>query len=461
MRPRVLIVDDEPYMLELIETILGQKDSFETLTVSDPFQVMPLLDRETYHLVLLDLKMPGLSGQELLKRIKEHHPHTAVVMVTAYGTIPVAVEAMQTGAADFLTKPFNKKELLRVVEKVLRWQELERENLTLKQALAEKYDFRYLAGDGPAITKVREDARNLAQTSAPLHLSGEIGTGKSYLAKAIHYHSPRNGGPFVDFTVSTVPAEQLAAVIFGQAPGGREQGPGLLGQAEGGTLYLADVPALPLALQKRLVRLIEEGEYEPEGSLLARRADTRLIFSSETPLGQPDRPGSLDPRFLLCLQKFPLNLPPLRRRREDIPGLARSFLHAFGKMYGKEVRDLEDEALAWLVSQDWPGNLREMENTVERAVVLAQGPLLGLADLRPAGREVPFSFSVNPDVFEMPHQEALETSLARFQQALEARYLSHWLQKYAGDLERTAARLGLSAAVLRKKLARMNLDPTR
>ncbi|MBW1739722.1 MAG: sigma-54-dependent Fis family transcriptional regulator [Deltaproteobacteria bacterium] len=458
MKPKILVVDDEPHMLELIQTIISENTSYISKTVSDPLAVIPWLNQERFDLVLLDLRMPGMNGMELLEEIKTHHSHTDVVIVTAYGTIPSAVEAVRKGAFDYITKPFSKDEMLLTVEKVFQWQALHRENLALREALTEKFDLDQLVGASEKIRQTYDHVKRLAGTDTLIYLEGEMGTGKSFLAKAIHYHSPRKGAPFIEVACGAVSQSELETVLFGQKGDGRSLKGGVISKANGGTLYLSDIHSLPLPLQKRLVRFMESREYEPQGSMDSQTANTRLLISSDRNLDEFLRQGLFDQRLYLMLERFRIFLPPLRARREDIPLLVAKFVNLYCIKYGKKIEHISDESIKWFLSRDWPGNIRELENVVERSVVLAHGSTLELKDVYPSDYLNSFIFTADPSVFDLPHTEAFKKSVEHFRNVFELHYLGHCLARYKGNIEKAASHMGVTPEAFRQKMTRVNLS---
>ncbi len=449
MPPSILIVDDEPYMLELIETIIRQNTPYQTRTLQDPGGLADLLDQQSFHLVFLDLRMPGKDGMELLREIKSRHPQTEVVIVTAYGTIATAVEAMQQGAANFITKPFEKKELLLTMQRALDWRELKLQNQALRRALAEKYDLQQvLQGQSPRMRELARQAAQLDQAQVPVLLQGEFGTGKSFLARALHYGGPRAGGPLLTLACASLDPGELGRVLFGQ---GHE--PGLLARAAGGTLVLEDLWALPLALQKRLAAFLERGRFQPLDASHQVSSDARLVATCEQDPARAIEEGRADRGLAYQLSGFILRLPPLRLRREDIPLLAQRMLDQFARSYGKEIEGIAPQALEWLQQQAWPGNLRELQSTLERAVLMAGGPRLQLGDLKPPQEVEEPGFSLEPGLLELPYRQALPVARERFEAAFRQRYLAHQLERHQGDVGQAARAAGLEEQEFRAMLA--------
>ncbi len=455
MTPRILIVDDEPYMLELLETIIRENTPYQVRGVSDPRRVPALLEDGSFDLVFLDLRMPGMDGMELLGRIKRQHPEVEVIMVTGYGTIAGAVEALQGGAADFITKPFPKKQLVMVLEKVIHLQELKRQNRDLRRALARKYDLGHFIGGGESMQALGREINRLAATTVPVFVHGEFGTGRSFVAKALHYNGPRAGGPFLDLVCGSVAPGDLVPLIFGSAD--PEPRSGLLAQARGGTLHLADIQALPQPVQKRLARFLAEGSFLPQGAGERMSAEVRLVFSSDQGMAQLQAQGLVARDLASHLAGFQLALPPLRSRREDIPALAEGFLAKYREIYAKNLESLSREALDWLLAHHWPGNLRELENTLERAVLMATGPVIGLEELRPVDELSSSIFSLDAATLDLPREQALAAAWEQFQPEFMRRHLLHHLSRSRGDLAATARSLGLGQDELAREMERLGI----
>lgn len=461
MPSNILIVDDEPYMLELIQRVISENTGHQTRTVSQSVQVPELLDREVYDLILLDLRMPGMDGMALLKEIKRRHPKTAVIIITAFGTISTAVEALQHGAADFITKPFANPALLAVLDRVLRMQELDRENQALRQALNQRYGLKHLIGNGPQMRLLAETTADLAQSSLAVLILGDFGTGRSFFARALHFNGPRAGGPFLSLDLDSVQADEMETIIFGGRGSEEAKPAGLLAGAEGGTLHLAAIERLPQALQNRLALWLEEGRFRPNGDSHLESADVRLVASSHKDQEELLQGGLLSQSLGSPLSKFVLCLPPLRSRREDIPLLAGNFLSKYAEMHVKEEKRLSDEAAKWLLAHDWPGNLRELENSIERAVLLGKGQTIEPEDLAPTDLINSLVFSIDPYTLDQPREQALQKAGSQFEKAFNERYLTHHLIMAGGDLNKAATSTGLELRELHQLLSLLGISPQR
>ena len=454
---KILVVDDEPYMAELIERVVRGGTSYAVGKVSQSGQVLPLLESGLYNLVFLDLRMPGMDGMQLLKEIKRRHPQIDVIIVTAYGTVDTAVEALQHGAADFVTKPFVNQELLAVLERVIRLQDLTRQNLALRRALAHRYSLENLIGHGPGMKAVLAQAAEAAKSDAPVVLLGEFGTGKSHLARALHFSGPRAAGPFTELDLASCGSPEMERLLFGKRDEKDHENQGVLASAEGGTLHLAGVEYLPSNLRNRLADWLEQGLFRPPDARHLESSDVRLILSSEKEAESFNDDGGMQDRLALLAGRFILRLPPLRARREDIILLAGGYLEKLGRLYDKQGVRLSDGAVKWLLAQDWPGNLRELENALERALLLSPQPVIEAESLARPDALSSHLFSIDFLSLDQPFDQALDAAQARFRREFEEAYLRHHLQKSRGDLELAQVGTDLSPEKLRAMIARSGI----
>lgn len=381
-RPTILLIDDDQSLRRVTEFTLHEA-GYRVLTAADGGEGLRLFAQENPALVITDIQMPGLSGYEVLKKIKELSPAALVIVITAYGTVEKAVEAMKLGAYDYLTKPFSRDELTLTVGKALAYDGLREENRKLREELSDKADFSRLVGISESMREVFALVRKVAASEATVLIGGESGTGKELVARAIHSGSERQTGPFVAVNCAAIPRDLLESELFGHArgafTGAIKERKGKFEQAEGGTLFLDEVGELPLDLQPKLLRALQEREIEPVGGT-ARRIDVRLVAATNRDLEAALGDGSFREDLYYRLAVIPLHLPPLRERRDDIPLLVRHFLDKHGKNPSVVCSEAALEALA---DYDWPGNVRELENAVERMLILRRGAGIELDDLPP------------------------------------------------------------------------------
>ena len=381
-RPTILLIDDDQSLRRVTEFTLHEA-GYRVITAVDGAEGLHLFGQENPALVITDIQMPGLSGYEVLKGIKGQSPAALVIVITAYGTVEKAVEAMKLGAYDYLTKPFSRDELTLTVGKALAYDGLREENRKLREELTDKADFSRLVGMSESMREVFALVRKVAASEATVLIGGESGTGKELVARAIHSGSERQGGPFVAVNCAAIPRDLLESELFGHArgafTGAIKERKGKFEQAEGGTLFLDEVGDLPLDLQPKLLRALQEREIEPVGGT-ARRIDVRLVAATNRDLEAALGEGAFREDLYYRLAVIPLHLPPLRERRDDIPLLVRHFLDKHGKNPPVVCSEAALEALA---DYDWPGNVRELENAVERMLILRRGAGIELDDLPP------------------------------------------------------------------------------
>lgn len=384
IRRTILVVDDDESLRRVTQLQL-EESGYALKTASSGVEALRLLEEYPPELVITDLKMPGMSGLELLKRIRESYPEVTVVMITAFGTVQTAVEAMKAGAYDYITKPIDYEELILVVNRAMEHQELVEEVRALRLSLDQKYGFESIIGRSKTLLTVLEMASRVAQRDSTVLIRGETGTGKELLAKAIHQNSRRKERPFVTINCGAIPKDLLESELFGHVKGSFTGAfapkKGKVEIADGGTLFLDEIGELPLELQVKLLRLIQQGEVEKVGATSPATVDVRIIAATHRNLQNLIEDGTFREDLFYRLAVIPLELPPLRERLEDIPELVQ---HLFLK--AKQKHDLPQLRLAPELVNNfcryrWPGNVRELENVIERLVVLAVTDEIAVTDL--------------------------------------------------------------------------------
>ena len=380
MKAKILVIDDDASLRRVLEYNL-QQEGYEVLTASSGDEGLRLFATANPTLVITDMKMPGLDGLQVLKAVKEQSPETLVMIITAYGTVDVAVEAMKLGAYDYITKPFNRDELKLTVGKALRFTGLADENRRLKRELSDRADFRTIVGTSREMEKVFAIVRKVADSEASVLITGESGTGKELVARSIHACSSRKEAPFVAINCAAIPRDLLESELFGHVKGAftgaiRDK-TGKFQLAEGGTLFLDEIGDLPLELQPKLLRALQERVIEPVGGTQPIRLDVRVVAATNLDIEQALASGSFREDIYYRLSVIPIHLPPLRERRDDIPLLLRYFC---GK-HGCEQVIFDVPALDILTRYGWPGNVRELENTVERMLIMRSADILTVEDL--------------------------------------------------------------------------------
>jgi two-component system NtrC family response regulator len=380
MKPEILIIDDDISLRRVLEYNL-QEAGYRVTAASSGEEGLRLFREQRHHLVITDMKMPGMDGMQVLKSVKECSAETLVIIITAFGTVDLAVAAMKAGAYDYITKPFNRDELKLTVAKALQFTGLVAENRRLQERLATREDFRSIVGNSSVMKDVFRIVEKVADSDASVLISGESGTGKELVARSIHERSSRNSAPFVAINCAAIPRELLESELFGHVKGAFtgaiKDKTGKFLQANGGTLFLDEIGELPLELQPKLLRALQERTIEPVGGTTPLKLDVRIIAATNLDLESALSAGSFREDLYYRLAVIPLHLPSLRERREDIPLLLRHFC---GK-HGAAAVQFDPAALDALLKYHWPGNVRELENLVERALILRTGNTVTPADL--------------------------------------------------------------------------------
>jgi DNA-binding NtrC family response regulator len=438
-RGRILVVDDDESLRRVTQVQLEQ-NGYQVMTAADGQQALAALKDNAQDLVISDLRMPGLSGIEFLKKVRAEYPETIVVMITAYGTVETAVEAMKAGAYDYITKPVHPDELKLCVERALEHVHLLEEVRTLRVSLNQKYGFENILGQSNSLLSVLDQAARVAKTKSTVLIRGETGTGKELLARALHFNSPRSEKPFVTINCGAIPKELLESELFGHAKGAFTGAiahkKGKIESADGGTVFLDEIGEMPLDLQVKLLRLIQEGEIEKIGTLAPTTIDVRVVAATHRNLQNMIEDGLFREDLYYRLAVIPLELPPLRERTEDIPEMVQHFFVKSCQRHGRPDLVLPASLLPCFTTYRWPGNVRELENVVERLVVLARRDEIGLVDLPEFLRHQPPPVDVLQ--LELPEQGISLDSVER-ELILRALIKFNWNQTHAArflDLSR-------------------------
>ena len=440
---RILVVDDEREIRESVRLILT-KEGYETETAESARQALEKLEGERYHLVLTDFRMPDLDGLELLRLVKLHHPQAEVVILTGYGTIDTAVQAMREGAYDFIQKPIKRVAILRTVEKALEKQALLLENKKLRDEISTMRGAKEIIATSPAMRRTLEIAEQVAPSAATILITGESGTGKEVIANVIHYGSARKEHPFIKVSCAAIPETLLEGELFGHErgafTGAHAQRKGRFELADRGSLFLDEIGEMSPSTQVKLLRVLQEGEFERLGGTRTIRVDVRVIAATNANLEEAVERKRFRRDLYYRLNVITLHIPPLRERPEDIPLLADYFLRRATAKNAKRVEGIEEEAMAHLVAYAWPGNVRELENVIERAVVLSRDAVVGVDDLPPA------LGAVREDRREV--RIPIGTSMDRVEKLLIEETLRHT----GGNKEKAARLLGVATRTIYRKI---------
>ncbi|WP_295904380.1 sigma-54-dependent transcriptional regulator [uncultured Bdellovibrio sp.] len=376
MKSRILVVDDEESIREFLEIML-KKEGYEVTLAEDGQKAKDLLTKKTFDMIISDLQMPHVTGIELLKHVKESYPDTVFMLITAFGTTETAVEAMKMGAYDYLTKPFKIDEVRLNIQNALRSRNLEVENRSLKKELVKEYSFQNMVGNSPAMHAIYDMVKRVSQTPTNVLITGESGTGKEVVAKAIHYNGPLKDRPFVTVNCGAIPENLMESEMFGHKKGSFTGAvadkAGLFEVADGGTLFLDEVGELPLTIQVKLLRAIQERVIRRVGATDDMKVDVRIIAATNRNLEEMVQKGGFRQDLFYRLNVINIKTPGLRDRRDDIPLLAGHFLKKYNERLGKNIGAISTEAMEILKKYDYPGNVRELENLIERTVALEGG----------------------------------------------------------------------------------------
>ncbi len=370
---RILVLDDEEMIRDLLQETF-QKRGYEVDVAVNGKESLRKLEKASYNLLITDLRLPDISGMEILSEVRKKYPEMGVIMITAYGSIRNAVNAMKEGAFDYIAKPFNLDEMEMVVEKFFKYQSLIDENIYLRSELDKKYSFENIIGKSESMQRVYETIRMVARSKATVLIQGESGTGKELVARAIHYNSPRKHGPFITTNCAALPEGLVESELFGHEKGAftgaYRTTKGRFEMADGGTLLLDEISEISLGLQAKLLRVLQEREIERVGSGKSIPIDVRIIATTNKDIEKEIEEKRFREDLYYRLNVVPIKLPSIAERREDIPLLVQHFLKLYSRENGKPEKRISEEAMRMLTERDWPGNVREIENCIERAVVM-------------------------------------------------------------------------------------------
>ncbi len=446
---RILVVEDEDKLRRVVQLQL-ETAGFDVDGAPTAEQGLPLAT--VANLIITDLRLPGMDGLQFIQQLQARGIQTAVIVITAHGSVEAAVEAMKLGATDFLQKPFSLEHLTTVVQKVMAVQSLRAENLRLREELDQRYQFDNIVGRSPAMREIFHTVERVAPTRATVLLAGESGVGKDMIARAIHHHSPRKNHAFVKINCTALPENLMESELFGYEKGAftgaTASKPGKFEQADQGTAFLDEIGDVPGNIQVKLLRILQERQFERLGSNVTRKVDVRVIAATNVDLRAALEQGRFREDLYYRLNVVPISIPPLRDRREDIPFLAIHFVHKLAHELGASAKDISPAAIDRLLGHRWPGNVRELENTIERSLVLASGEILQPADIRiEAARNAPVSATQAP---LLPEGETLEH--------WEQMMIREALRRANGNKSQAARMLGLTRNALRYRLSQMGLD---
>ena len=449
----ILVIDDEAGIRETLETLL-ELEGYSVEVAIDGEAGLLRIEKRAYDLVLLDLALPGKNGIEILGIIRARAPELPVIMLTAYGTVENVVDAIHAGAQNFVQKPWDNEKLLADIRSAIARYHAEAENVQLKRALKERYNFPNIIGKSEAMLRIFDTVAQVAPSRSTVLIQGESGTGKELIAKAVHANSPRRDKPFVPVNTGAVPVDLLESTLFGHVKGAFTSAvaakKGLFEMANGGTLFLDEIGTMPFDTQAKILRVLQDRRFMHLGGTQEIQVDVRIITATNVDLRQAVREGKFREDLFYRLDVIRFDLPPLRARREDIPALATHFLRRYSDENSLPIRSLSPEALRALIDYDWPGNVRELENVMERGVVLSVSPMVGL-DLLPAhitGRS--FSSSL------IEHSK--DSSLFDIMEDIERRIIIDKMERSNWNQTEAAESFRIPLSTLNQKIKRLNIE---
>ncbi|GBE28975.1 MAG TPA: sigma-54-dependent Fis family transcriptional regulator [Bacteroidetes bacterium] len=446
MKKKILIVDDEPLMQEFLLEALERRNPYKVELAENGKEALKKIKEKPYQLVISDIRMPDVSGMELLKEAKTIDPGIGIILITAYGTVQLAVQAMKHGAFDFITKPLNIDQIEMVVSKFFKFKELEYENTYLKDEINRQFGFASIIGRSEKMKRIFEIVEMVARSKATVLIQGASGTGKELIAKAIHYNSDRRDKPFVKTNCAALPDGLIESELFGHEKGAFtgaiRAAKGRFELADSGTLLLDEISEMSLSLQVKLLRVLQEKEFEKVGNPETFQVDVRIVATTNRDLKEEVRQGNFREDLYYRLNVVPIELPTLRERKEDIPLLVEHFIQKYAKDNHKNITGIDKEALEFLMKYNWPGNVRELENTIERASVISKEQVLKLQHF------------LTFNAFEKDWQggnNAWEGNTKNLRE-IERRKILEVLNETGGNRTRAAVELGISVRTLRNKL---------
>jgi two-component system, NtrC family, response regulator PilR len=457
MKPRILVVDDEESIREFLEIML-RKEGYEVVISSDGRQALDTLKKKSFDMVISDLQMPNMTGIELLREVKNQYPDCVFMMITAFGTTENAVEAMKAGAYDYILKPFKIDEVRLVIANALRSQNLEVENRTLKKELGREYSFQSIVGNSEPMHRIYDLVRRVSQTPTNVLITGESGTGKEVVAKSIHYNGPLKDKPFVTVNCGAIPESLMESEMFGHKKGSFTGAVadkiGLFEVADDGTLFLDEVGELPLSIQVKLLRAIQERMIRRVGAIDDSKINVRIIAATNRNLEDMVKQGTFRQDLYYRLNVINIRTPSLRERADDIPLLANHFLKKYNERLGKSIQGITDDAMEMMKKYDYPGNVRELENIIERTVALEGGASILPESLppfvnTPSGRKVASAHEIEVT------QEGLD--LDRVMGQIEKELLVKAIHATGGVKKKAAKLLNITFRSMRYRVEKYSL----
>jgi two-component system response regulator AtoC len=443
---RILVIDDEESMRHMLSVIL-KKEGYEVSACADAESALKVLEAEEFDFVLSDIRMPGLDGLDFLKAFYQKGFTSTIIMMSAYGTVDKAIECMKLGAYDYISKPFKADEIILTIKKAEERERLKKENLRLKGESVKEYDFENVFAKDPKMLEILDLAKKVSDYSTTVLITGETGTGKELVARTLHFSGKRNTRSFVEVNCGAIPANLLESELFGHVRGAFTDAiktkDGLFHEADGGTIFLDEVGELPKELQVKLLRVLQEGEVRRVGDTRSKKVDVRVVAATVMDLTEEIKKGTFREDLYYRLNVIPIKVPPLRERKVEVQGLAEHFVKKYSKKFGKHVKVLSKDAIEVLLVYSWPGNVRELENVIERALILEEGPEIGV-DVLPISEKVTGG--------ELPIDLTGNLSIKKAEEAIERELIKRALEKTNGNRTKAAELLEISNRALLYKI---------
>jgi len=451
---KILVVDDELNMRLVLKTLLN-KEGYEVATASDGLEALKILKSGDVRVVVTDMKMPRLDGMGLLDRIIHEYPSMPVILITAHGTVATAVDALKKGAFDYITKPFEQEELKNVIHKAIKTRQLNEDEPVFSP---DEIDGQGIVGSSEAMQKIYDTIKKVAPTVTTVLVTGETGTGKELIANAIHRNSSRKNNPLIKINCAAIAENLVESELFGYEKGAFtgavSSKPGRIELADKGTLFLDEVGELPRDMQAKLLRMIQDSEFERVGGLRTIKVDVRLIAATNRNLLQDVKDGKFREDLYYRLNVFHTHVPPLRERKEDILLLTDYFIQKFNRKLDRQVKQIDSDVQEMFLQYDWPGNIRELENLIERLVLMAVGETIVLDDVP---TELKMAATVpqvhQSDILEKPFKDLMKSHM----EEVEKQAIIQCLEECGGNVTKAAQRLGLSRKSLQLKMIKYNL----
>ncbi len=451
MKGSILIADDEAGIRESL-TIVLQDEGYDCTAVRDGEEAIKAIDKRSYDIIISDLKMPNVNGLGVLEHALQHSSDTLTIIITAHGTIETAIQALRKGAADYILKPLDFDEVLIRIENLLKHKKVVQENKHLREQIDQEYNFNHIIGESEAMKKIYKMVERVSGASSNVLITGESGTGKELVARAIHFNGNRAEKPFLAINCGAIPEDLIESELFGHKKGAftgaSSDKDGVFVAARGGTVFLDEVAEIPLNLQVNLLRVLQEREVKPVGANQNISFDTRIISATNKDLEAEVEKGAFRDDLFYRLNVVELELPNLQQRREDIPLLAHHFLRKYNKELTRNKKGISSEAMSAMMSYEWKGQVRELENVIERAVLLSDNDYLLLEDLPSAIREV-------------DHSETVPVNTGKLDQAVqvfEKHHIQSMLKRTDGNKSEAARLLGIDPSTLYRKMERLGLS---